>query len=182
MDVSQLEKLLSEKSEAPVDKWNPDYCGEMDLQIKADGSWWYMGSEITRKRLVKLFSRVIKKENNEYYLVTPVEKLKITVDEYPFVASWLEVVDDLKQPHPWLIFKTNVGDQIKLNKDYPLIVETDSKGLPTPIVKVRVNLYAKLSRPVFYELVEMAENWDNKGVLHSRVFSGPHWFNLGSQE
>jgi len=182
MDISQLEKLLDEKSEAPVEQWNPEYCGEMDLQIKSNGSWWYMGSEITRKRLVKLFSRVIKKEKNEYFLVTPVEKLRIEVEDFPFIANWLDVVEDPKQLHPWLSLKTNVGDQIKLDKNSPLIVETNEKGIPTPKIKVRANLFAKLSRSVFYELVEMSESWDNNGKLHSRVFSGTDWFDLGSQE
>jgi len=182
LDLKNLQKILEQKTEAPVHLWNPEYCGEMDLQINADGSWWYMGSEITRKRLIKLFSRVIKKEQNEYFLVTPVEKLKIEVEDYPFIANWLDIVEDPSQPHPWLILKTNVGDQIKLDKNTPLVVNTDDKGTPIPIIKVRANLYAKLSRSVFYELVEMSENWDNNGKLHSRVFSGTDWFDLGSQE
>lgn len=180
--MQNLQQILEQQTEAPVHLWDPKYCGEMDLTIKANGSWWYMGSEITRKRLVNLFSRVIKKEKQQYYLVTPVEKLKITVEEYPFIANWLEIVEDPKQPHPWLTLKTNVGDQIKLNKEYPLTVETDSNGFPSPIVRVRANLYAKLSRPVFYELVELAESWDNNGKLHSRVYSGAIGFDLGSQE
>ncbi len=182
MDLQNLQQILEQQTEAPVHLWDPEYCGEMELQIKADGSWWYMGSEITRKRLVKLFSRVIKKEKQEYFLVTPVEKLKIKVEEFPFIANWLEVVTDQKQSHPWLTLKTNVGDQIKLDKDYPLIVENDENGAPVPIIRVRANLYAKLSRSVFYELVEMSESWDNKGTIHSRIYSGPNWFDLGSQQ
>ncbi len=182
MDLRQLEKLLIDQTQAPVHLWNPDYCGEMDLQIKKDGSWWYMGSQITRKRLIKLFSRVIKKEKEEYFLVTPVEKLKIKVDDFPFIANWLDIVDDPEQPHPWLTLKTNVGDQIILNAQSPLIIDHNKDGTPLPKILVRANLHAKLSRSVFYELVEMSESWDNNGKLHSRVFSGTDWFDLGSQE
>ncbi len=188
MDLKSLEKILNEQTTAPVESWDPEFCGDMDLIIKTDGSWWHQGSPIKRQALVNLFARIIKKQEQDYFLVTPVEKLKIEVEDAPFLAIRLEVVNDSEQPHPWLIFETNVGDQIKLDQEHPLVVEeiSGAGSGPAPYITVRRNLRAKLTRSIFYELVERGEVYtehlSGKNQQRLRVASGPHWFDLGAIE
>jgi uncharacterized protein len=155
---------------APVHLWNPENCGEMDLVIRADGVWMHEGSPIGRPQLVRLLATVLRKDPDGYYLVTPVEKLKIAVEDVPFRA----VRVDRREED--LIFITDMGEQITAGAEHPLRVETDSAtGEPRPYVHVRGDLEARLERPVFYELVHMATPAD--GVLTVR--SGEVDFPLG---
>lgn len=163
--------------ERPVERWNPDYCGEMDLVIKADGSWWHEGSRITRKGLVDLFASVLRKdEDGRTYLVTPVEKLGIQVERAPFIAIRVDAMgQDEKQR---LFFKTNLDETVEAGPDNPIRVETDPETLePDPYVLVRGRLEAVINRPVFYELVELAEERD--GTLG--VWAGGAFFPLGPE-
>jgi hypothetical protein len=161
--------------ERPVEKWNPDYCGEMDLIIKADGSWWHEGTRITRKGLVELFASVLRKdEDGRTYLVTPVEKLGIQVERAPFLSIRVDRMGagDTQR----LFFKTNLDETVEAGPNHPIRVETDPETLePDPYVTVRGRLEAALTRPVFYELVGMAVEKD--GVLG--VWSGGEFFPLG---
>ena len=159
----------------PVDRWNPDYCGEMDLVIKADGSWWHEGSMITRKGLVELFASVLRKdEDGRTYLVTPVEKLGIQVERAPFIAVRVDAMGRGEAQR--LFFKTNMDETVEAGPDHPIRVDTDAETLePDPYVLVRGRLEAAITRPVFYELVELAVERD--GQLG--VWAGGAFFPLG---
>jgi hypothetical protein len=146
----------------PVHLWHPAHCGEIDIRIQADGVWMHEGSPIGRAELVRLFSTVLRKDLDGYHLVTPVEKLKITVEDLPFRA--VAVRDDGDR----LIFATDQGDEAEAGPDHPLVVETDAvTGQPAPRILVRGDLWARIARPVFYELVERAEEIDGRLAVRS---------------
>jgi hypothetical protein len=153
----------------PVHLWNPAHCGEIDIVIKRDGRWFHDGGLIGREALVRLFSTILRKDPDGIHLVTPVEKLRITVEDAPFIAVRVDREGDA------LRFATNVGDEVLAGVDNPIRVELGEDGEPRPYVHVRRGLEALISRPVFYELVEMAEERD--GVLG--VESRGAWFPLG---
>ncbi len=163
----------------PVHLWNPQNCGDIQMEIRADGSWWHEGSKIKRERLVKLFSRILRKDpDGKIYLVTPYEKVIVHVEDAPFLAVR---VDRVGQPgmDQTLVFKTNLGDIVTAGADLPIRVETDPETLePSPYVLVRGGLEAKLTRPVFYELADMAEAYEGSaGQLG--VWSQKQFFELG---
>ena len=163
----------------PVHLWNPQNCGDIQMEIRADGSWWHEGSKIKRERLVKLFSRILRKDpDGKIYLVTPYEKVIVHVEDAPFLAVR---VDRVGQPgmDQTLVFKTNLGDIVTAGADLPIRVETDPETLePCPYVLVRGGLEAKLTRPVFYELADMAEAYEGSaGQLG--VWSQKQFFELG---
>ncbi|MEL6686411.1 MAG: DUF1285 domain-containing protein [Pseudomonadota bacterium] len=165
------------EGERPVERWNPDYCGEMDLIIKADGSWWHEGGRITRSGLVELFASVLRKDTDgRTYLVTPVEKLGIQVERTHFLAVRVDAIG--KGETQRLFFKTNLDETVEVGPEHPIIVETDPNTLePDPRVIVRGRLEAAISRPVFYELVDLAVERD--GVLG--LWSGGEFFPLGPE-
>jgi hypothetical protein len=154
----------------PVHLWNPAHCGEIDIRIARGGTWFHEGTPIGRPALVRLFSTVLRRDPDGYVLVTPGEKLSIRVEDVPFVAVRVD------RSGEGLRFLTNVGDTVLAGPEHPLRVETDpGTGEPAPYLHVRGGLEARLARPVFYELAEMAEARD--GEL--RVQSGGVWFSLG---
>lgn len=154
----------------PVHLWHPAHCGEIDIRILRDGRWLHEGRPIAREALVRLFSTVLRRDPDGYVLVTPVEKLSIVVEDVPFTAVRVDRVGQA------LRFLTNVGDAVEAGPDNPLRVETDpASGEPAPYVHVRRGLEARLTRPVFYELAEMAET--REGALG--VSSNGVWFPLG---
>lgn len=159
----------------PVHDWNPEFCGDIDMRIARDGSWHYMGSPIGRQRMVKLFSTILRHdEDGKHYLVTPVEKIGITVDDAPFVAVEMEVTGEGRDRE--IAFRTNVDDHVVLDADHPLRVETDpDTAEPAPYVLVRDRLEALIARSVFYELVNLTEERD--GTLG--VWSRGTFFPLG---
>ena len=164
------ETLGQTRSLPPVHLWNPAHCGEIDIVIRRDGSWWHEGARIGREPLVRLFSTVLRKDPDGFHLVTPVEKLKITVEDAPFLAVAVDRVGEA------LRFTTNVGDEAEADGEHPLRVETDPvTGEPAPYVEVRRGLEARIARPVFYQLVEMGET--RAGVVG--VVSRGAWFPLG---
>jgi hypothetical protein len=156
----------------PVHLWNPTHSGEIDIVIRADGSWWHEGARISREALVRLFSTVLRKDPDGYWLVTPVEKQRLVVEDAPFLATRVD------REGQALKFLTNVGDETVAGPDNPIRVETGQDGEPRPYVHVRRGLEALISRPVFYELVEMAE--EREGRLG--VVSNGAWFDLGPAE
>ena len=152
----------AERGLPPVHLWNPAHCGDIDIVIRADGVWMHEGSPIGRAELVRLFSTVLRKDPDGYHLVTPVEKLRITVQDLPFRA--VAVARDGGA----LTFTTDVGDHATAGPYMPIVVETDPEtGEPAPRVRVRADLWARIARPVFYELVEMARLEDGRLVLSS---------------
>lgn len=177
--VSDIQKQhASSSGGAPVHLWNPPFSGDLDMRISRSGEWFYEGSPISRIQLVKLFSTVLKKEDDDYYLVTPVEKWRIIVEDAPFVAVLLdsEGGGDAQR----LVFNTNVGEKVVAGPSNPIRVEYDLvTGEPKPYVFVRDRLDALISRNVFYQLVELSEQrmLGSKGVLG--VSSGGAFFSLG---
>jgi hypothetical protein len=179
--TAALEALMARAKHAgdglpPVEKWNPDFCGDLDIQIKRDGTWFYMGTPIGRAPLVRLFSTVLRKdEDGKTYLVTPVEKVGITVEDAPFVAVEMNAV--AKDGKQVLTFRTNVGDVVEADAEHPIrfeiIGETDQLK---PYVLVRGRLEALLARSVMYELISHGEEIEVNGVTmfalrsHGTVF------------
>ncbi|MDP3405621.1 MAG: DUF1285 domain-containing protein [Brevundimonas sp.] len=154
----------------PVHLWHPDHCGDIDIVIRADGVWMHEGSPIGRVELVRLFSTVLRLDPDGYHLVTPGEKLRITVEDLPFRAVGMRADGD------GLIFTTDVGDETRAGPDHPLTVETDPvTGEPAPRVHVRAGLEARIVRSVFYDLVERAGVRDGQLA----VCSDGVWFPLG---
>ena len=134
----------------PVELWDPQYCGEMDLQIKTNGDWFYAGTIFKRPALVKLLSSVLKKEENNYFLVTPVEKIKISVEDAPFVLTQWHWQDESKTV---MIVSNNVGDEFVLDVQHPLSVNESGELY----VIVRRNLLAKIHRNVYYQWIDLAK-------------------------
>ena len=155
----------------PVHLWNPPFCGDLDIRIARDGTWFYLGTPIDRFELVKLFSSILRKENDRYYLVTPVEKVGIIVDDAPFVA-----VDFSVQGHgedQTLSFETHVGDFVEAGTDNPIRFERDpATGEPSPYVHVRAGLEALIDRKSFYRLVELCVD---------ETINDVEWFGLYSK-
>lgn len=146
----------------PVHLWNPAHCGEIDIVIRRDGTWLHENSPIGRPELVRLFSTVLRRDPDGYCLVTPVEKLSIRVEDLPFRA--VSVSDE----GGVLRFTTDVGDTVEAGPEHPLRVETDPlTGEPSPALHVRADLWARVARPVFYDLVERAEVEEGRLVVRS---------------
>lgn len=143
----------------PVHLWNPPFCGDLDMRIARDGTWYYLGTPIGRPALVRLFSSILKKEGDKYVLVTPVEKVGITVDDAPFVAVDYDVIGE--GPDQILTFTTHVGDTAVAGPDHPIRVERDPEtGEPSPYVLIRANLEALIDRKSFYRLVDIGTHND----------------------
>ena len=161
-DLFSLASKMSDLGEAggipPVHLWKPDYCGEIDIKITKDGLWFHEGSPIGRPQLVRLFSTVLYKEREEYFLITPVEKMKISVEDAPFIVTDLQIEGEGTSEQK-LIFTTNVGDQVVADKDHPIVFRNSifSEDGPVPYIITRYGLEAKLSRPIYYQLAELAE-------------------------
>ncbi|MER8725123.1 DUF1285 domain-containing protein [Mesorhizobium sp. M1027] len=151
------------KGPAPVERWNPAFCGDLDMEIKQDGTWFYLGTPIGRMPLVQLFSSVLRKdEDGRTYLVTPVEKVGIRVADAPFIAVEMDVSG--AGDGQIITFRTNVGDVVEAGAGHPLrFVDEDETGGLKPYVLVRGRLEALVTRPVMYELVEHGEEIDIGG-------------------
>jgi hypothetical protein len=150
----------------PVHLWNPPFCGDLDLRIATDGTWYYLKTPIGRPALVKLFASVLKREADKYYLVTPVEKCGIVVEDAPFLAVELKVED--KASRRILHFRTNVDDWVACGPRHALRFEPEPEtGGLRPYLHVRADLWAKVTRPLFYDLVELGEE---RGVGAQRMF------------
>ncbi|MEM1064670.1 MAG: DUF1285 domain-containing protein [Pseudomonadota bacterium] len=154
----------------PVHLWNPPFCGDLDMRIARDGTWFYQGTPIGRPGLVKLFSSILRKDGADYFLVTPVEKVGITVEDAPFVAVDFEAVGAGEAQE--LIFETHVGDTVTAGPEAPVRVVRDAEtGEPSPYVLVRANLEALIDRKSFYRLVDL-------GTHHA--IDEKSWFGLWS--
>jgi hypothetical protein len=139
----------------PVELWNPPFCGDIDMRIAADGTWFYQKTPIGRPALVKLFASVLKREGDKYFLVTPVEKVGLIVEEVPFLAVELKV--EHGSQGRVLRFRTNVDDIIDAGPDHGLRFEPEATGGLKPYLHVRRELWAKVIRTLFYDLVELGE-------------------------
>ncbi len=159
------------KGPPPVHLWNPPFCGDIDMRIARDGTWFYLGTPIGRHELVKLFSSIIRKDGDDYFLVTPVEKVGIRVDDAPFVAV------DFNPAEGGLEFVTNVGDKAIAGPEHPIRVVRDPlTGEPSPYVLIRRNLEALIDRKSFYRLVELGQTEKVQGEDWFGVRSGGEFF------
>lgn len=159
----------------PVHLWDPPFCGDLDMRIARNGTWFYLGTPIGRPALVKLFSTIIRKDGDDYFLVTPVEKVGITVDDAPFVAVDFDVSGSGRDQV--LTFHTHVGDSVTAGPDHPIRVERDpDTGEPSPYILVRANLEALIDRKSFYRLVDIGTTEQHDGVAWFGVWSGGKFF------
>jgi hypothetical protein len=170
----------SGKALPPVHLWNPPFCGDIDMRIGRDGSWYYMGTPIGRPALVRLFSTILKREGDRYFLVTPVEKVGIRVDDAPFMAVEMRKEADISAP--LLQFRTNVDDWVTCNADHRLRFEPSDSGGLTPYLHVRADLWAKVTRALYYELVDIGEERMIDGTAMFGVESGGEFFPMADAE
>ncbi len=155
-------KEVAPKGAPPVHLWNPPFCGDLDMQIRRDGTWFYEGTPIKRPELVRLFASILKLEDGQYFLVTPVEKVGLTVEDAPFIAVDFEIKGDE------LHFETNVGDHVIASQDNPIRVEEDdTTGEPSPYIHIRRGLDALIDRKSFYRLAEIGEVEGDRFVVRS---------------
>ncbi len=164
--------VTSGKGLPPVESWNPPFCGDIDMTIKADGTWFYMGTPIGRAPLVRLFSTVLRRdEDGKTYLVTPVEKVGITIEDAPFVA--VEMAREGEGAAQTLTFRTNVGDVAEAGEEHSLRFKLDpaNHGLK-PYLHIRGRLEALVARPVMYDLVALGEEIEHRGAVWFAVRSG----------
>jgi hypothetical protein len=164
----------------PVHLWNPPFCGDLDMRIAGDGSWYYMGTPIGRPALVRLFSTILKREDGKYFLVTPVEKVGIRVDDAPFMAVEMRVSSATHGP--LLRFRTNVDDWVDCDAAHRLRFERGEAGGLTPYLHVRADLWAKVTRPLYYELVDMGQERMVDGRTMFGVESGGEFFAMADAE
>ena len=175
-DPAGLSALISRATRAgkglpPVERWNPPFCGDLDMEIRPDGTWFYLGTPIGRMPLVQLFSTVLRKDaDGKTYLVTPVEKVGIRIVDAPFVA--VEMNRTGAGEEQMITFRTNVGDVVEAGLDHPLrFVDEDETGGLKPYLLVRGRLEALVARPVMYELVEHGEEIEIGGRMMFSVRS-----------
>jgi len=176
--IAGVAKNAAQKGAPPVHLWNPPYCGEIDLRIASDGTWFYQRTPIGRAALVKLFASVLKREGDHYYLVTPVEKCGIVVDDAPFLAVELKIErPDSRGRHQVLNFRTNVDDWVACGPGHELRFEPETAtGGLKPYLHVRRDLWAKVSRALFYDLVELGEERDVNGTRMFGVASAGEFY------
>ena len=167
-------KTVAAKGPPPVHLWHPAYCGEIDMRIAKDGTWFYMGTPIGRPALVKLFSSILRKDPERYVLVTPVEMVGIVVEDAPFLAVAME--REATATGPVLHFRTNVDDVTTASTNHPIRFEHDVTGGLKPYVHVRGELWAKVTRPVFYDLVDLGEERQINGMTMFGIASGDAFF------
>ncbi len=165
----------AKKGPPPVHLWNPPFCGDLDMRIARDGTWFYLGTPIGRTGLVKLFSSILRKDGDDYFLVTPVEKVGITVDDAPFVAVDFEASGEGRDQV--LSFVTHVEDRVEAGPEHPIRVERDPEtGEPSPYVLIRANLEALIDRKSFYRLVDIGTVEPVEGEDWFGLWSGGQFF------
>ena len=170
-------QAAAKKGPPPLHLWNPPFCGDLDIRIARDGTWFYLGTPIGRPGMVRLFSSILKKEDDRYYLVTPVEKVGIRVDDAPFVAVDFEAEGTGRDQV--LTFVTQVEDRAVAGPDNPIRVARDASGAsgaPAPYVLIRSNLEALIDRKSFYRLVELGCHEDHGDERWFGVWSSGQFF------
>jgi len=161
----------------PVHLWNPPFCGDLDMRIASDGTWFYMGTPIGRPALVRLFSTILKREDGKHFLVTPVEKVGIRVDDAPFLAVEMQKEEDGERGR-LLRFRTNVDDWVPCDAEHRLRFAMAADGGLTPYLHVRADLWAKVTRALYYDLVDMGEERVVDGQPMFGIESGGEFFSM----
>ena len=164
----------------PVEQWKPDRVGDIDIVIKADGMWHHEGAPIKRAKLARLFSTILRRDGDAFFLVTPAEKLKITVEDAPFLAVAMETRGDGAARR--LTFRTNLGDSVDIGPDHMLAFRPSPAGQNAPYIEVRRGLEARIARSVYYDLVALAERRHMKGGEVFGVWSGGIFFPFAAVE
>lgn len=159
---------VKQRGPAPVHLWNPPFCGNIDMRIARDGTWYHEGGPITRPAMVKLFSSILRKDGDAYFLVTPVEKVGIIVEDAPFVAQDFTVAGS--GADQTLTFETHIGETATAGPDNPIRVDITGED-PAPYVTIRANLEAKIDRKTFYRMVELGEE---------QTIESTNWFGVRS--
>jgi uncharacterized protein len=173
--IAGVARQEAKKGPPPVHLWNPPFCGDLDMRIATDGTWYYLKTPIGRPALVKLFASVLKREGDKYFLVTPVEKCGISVDDAPFLAVELKIEESVRGRV--LNFRTNVDDWVKCAKEHVLRFEPETAtGGLKPYLHVRRDLWAKVTRTLFYDLVALGEERDIAGQRMFGVSSDGEFF------
>lgn len=179
-DLAQASKEIEKAGDGipPLEKWEPNFCGDIDMRIARDGKWFYMGTPIGRPAMVKLFSKVLWLEEGKYYLKTPVEKVGIQVDDVPFM--FVSVKQQAGEYGPELVFTSTTDDQVIAGKDHSITVEVcpDTQE-PSPYIDVRFGMRGLINRTVFYQLVELAKERHAGGRNVLYVSSRGENFELG---
>jgi hypothetical protein len=170
----------AEKGLPPVHLWNPPFCGDIDMRIAADGTWFYLGTPIGRPALVRLFSTILKREDGKHFLVTPVEKVGITVDDAPFLA--VEMCMEQGADGPVLRFRTNVDDWVTCDSSHRLRFEMAADGGLVPYLHVRSDLWAKVTRAIYYDLVDTGEERVVDGHAMFGIVSAGEFFAMADAE
>ena len=172
--LSRDARAAKKRGRPPVHLWNPAFCGDIDMHIAGDGTWRYMGSPIGRKAMVQLFSTILRRDPERYVLVTPVERVGIRVDDLPFIA--VEMAASGAGPDQLLTFRTNVEDETSARPETPLRFDRAHDGGLKPAVLVRDALWARVSRPLLYDLVELGVEHRVNGEAMFGVWSGGAFF------
>ncbi|OYW55695.1 MAG: proteophosphoglycan precursor [Rhodobacterales bacterium 32-66-7] len=168
-------RAATRKGLPPVHLWNPDFCGDIDMRIARDGTWFYLGTPIGRPALVKLFSQILKREGDDYFLVTPVEKVGIKVEDAPFLATDFEVAGEGESQT--VTFTTKTEDVARLDQDHPLQVKIDPESdEPAPYLLVRANLWALIDRKSFLRLVDLCRHHLHEGTMWFGIWSAGQFF------
>ena len=179
--ITDVVARAAAKGPPPVERWNPPFCGDLDMRIAADGTWYYLKTPIGRPALVKLFASVLKREGDKYFLVTPVEKCGIAVDDAPFLAVELRV--EAGAAGPELNFRTNVDDWVACGPDHRLRFEPEpGTGGLKPYLHVRRDLWAKVTRTLFFDLVALGEEREVEGRAMFGVVSRQEFFAMAGAE
>ena len=173
--IAAAVKAAKTRGLPPVEKWDPPFCGDLDMRIARDGTWFYLGTPIGRIGLVRLFSTVLKREGDAYFLVTPVEKVGITVEDAPFLAVDFTVSGQGQEQV--LTFQTSVGDEAEAGPDHPMRF-ADRDGAPAPYVEIRAGLEALIDRKSFFRLVDHAVTQEIDGTPMFGVWSKGVFFPL----
>lgn len=182
--MSELEQILAdiqsgEATQALRRQWNPQHEGEIDIRIAANGDWFHQGRRFRRDAMVKLFAGILRREDDAYFLVTPVEKLRIQVEDAPFVAGLVELLD--ANGAPAIVFTTNIGERVIVDQEHALRIEIDALSQqPRPYVHLRDGLEALIGRSAFYDMLNLAYEKHHDGGTCLAITSRGHEFELGS--
>ena len=178
-DPSRLEQQIDGDSGIPpLEKWNPEFCGDIDMRITEGGRWLYEGSPMGREAMVRMFSRILWKEGDRYFLKTPVEKVGIQVDDVPFYVIQAERHQGDQGDE--LIFTTSTGDRVRADAEHPIRVETHPvTGEPSPYLMIRFGMEGRLARNLFYQLVEMGRLKEDATGSELVIDSAGETFSLG---
>jgi uncharacterized protein len=167
-------QAATKKGPPPVHLWHPPFCGDIDMRIARDGTWFYLGTPIGRPALVKLFSQILRREGDDYFLVTPVEKVGIKVDDAPLLAVDFQATGQGDAQN--LTFFTKTDDEVTASAENPIRIVIDQDGTPSPYIHVRAGLEALIDRKSFYRLIDLGQHGAHKGQDWFGLWSGGTFF------